>query len=385
MGKYILTLAIHLFLGLAGYSQLKPKNVMLVLGSDQKEILTNRIKVALKLYHTQHIDKIIVSGGCAAHASVICEASEMQQQLVDNGVPRNIIYKEENSKTTAQNYAYSRVLKDELGDKIIQKNDSLFVVSDHWHAIAVAARFNRYDGVNAKFFIEGDLAPKPTDMLDYVGIYNKFADNSEFILKSIWPTPDAVYNIQGTTHYVFMDKVYAVKTSEAQQPVVDSLATLFPALTVNDDQSIDAIVRDSKKRSLIFFNKLNCQIYFDDANKKPIDIPLNKLVSNLPVEVKWIDASFIKGNELYLFAKNKLIIATKTGNSFKVLKTDTIKNWVGNWPYSWGNGDLTAADYDEKNQIIYLYKNREFLKISSQQNSGTKPEKLTIKWQDIKN
>lgn len=385
MSKYILTLTIHLFLGLAGYSQLKPKNVMLILGSAQKEALTNRVKVALKLYHTQNIDKIIVSGGCAAHASAICEASEMKQQLTDNGVSNSIIYKEENSKTTAQNYVYSRILKDEFGNKIIQKNDSLFVVSDHWHAISVAARFNHYDGVKAKFFIEGDLTPKLTDLLDYVGIYNKVVDNNEFILRSTWPTPDAVYNSKGTTNYIFKNRVYTIITGKPESVKIDSLTTVFPRLIVNDDQSIDAIARDSKNSSLLFFNNLDCQTWFDDLKKKPINTPLNKLVSNLPTDVKWIDAAFIKDNQLYLFTKSKLIIASRWGSGFKVAKMDDVANWVGNWPYSWGTGDLTAAGYDEQNQIIYLYKNRESLKISTQQKSENKPEKLVLKWQDTKN
>ncbi|WP_017259342.1 YdcF family protein [Pedobacter arcticus] len=385
MSKFVLTLSIHLFLGLAGYSQLKPKNVMLILGSDQKPILTNRVKVALKLYHAQHIDKIIVSGGCAAHASAICEASEMQQQLTDGGVPKKIIYKEENSKTTAQNYVYSRVLKDEFGEKIIQKNDSLIVVSDHWHAISVAARFNQYDGVKAKFFIEGDLTPKPADLLDYVGIYNKVRDNNEFILRSTWPTPDAVYNIKGSTNYIFANRVYTVTTGKPESAKIDSLSKLFPRLTVNGDQSIDAIARDSKNGCLLIFNNLNCQTQFDNLKKKSINTPLNKLVSNLPADVKWIDAAFIKENRLYLFTKNKLIIASRSGSGFKVVNIDDVKNWISNWPYSWGKGDLTAADYDEQTKTIYLYKNRESLTINNQQKSENKPEKLVLKWQDFKN
>ncbi|MBC7418757.1 MAG: YdcF family protein, partial [Pedobacter sp.] len=143
-----------------------------MLGSANLPTLTNRVNIALDLYRIKKIDKIIVSGGCGAHTSSICEATEMKNLLVAKGVAENSIYKEENSKTTVQNYIFSRVLRDELGQKVIQENDSVFVVSDHWHAIAVAARLNKYDHVIAKFFIEGDLLPKPTDLLEYGGLFN---------------------------------------------------------------------------------------------------------------------------------------------------------------------------------------------------------------------
>lgn len=384
MKKFFFLTFIAVFLGLASYGQAKPKNIMLVLGSANSEILTNRVKVASKLYRVQKFDRIIVSGGCGAHVSTICEASAMKAQLVKKGIPYNIIYKEENSKTTVQNYIFSRILEDENGQQIIQKNDSLYIVSDHWHAIAVAARFKKYDGVYAKFFIEGDLVPKPTDLLDYGGIFNKEVDNNIFILKGLWPSPDAVFRSKGFTQYVFADRFYAVDLNRPNEARVAQLKQLNPALPSNW-KSVDAVARDDKKGLSIMFNKLECQISFDQKNKTSKLLLLHELVSDLPTSVKGVDASFIKDKDLYVFTGSKVIIATKKGNSFKKSKIEDIKTFVNNWPYVWGPGDLTAADYDAENKIIYLYKNREVLTIDPKNNSAALPKRLPLKWQDNKN
>src|SRR5690606_32080411 len=132
-----------------------PHTIMLVLGSANPEILTHRTEVAYRLYRLQPFDKIVVSGGCAAHASSICEATMMHDQLVAIGVPSSIIHNEENSKTTVQNYIFSRKLRDEQDELVIQPKDSLYVITDHWHASAVAARYAQNDGVVERFFIEG--------------------------------------------------------------------------------------------------------------------------------------------------------------------------------------------------------------------------------------
>ena len=165
------------------------KTIMLVLGSADPNVLQERVHNALRLYKIQPFDDIIVSGGCAAHGSNICEATSMFDQMTAGGIPADKIHKEENAKTTVQNYIFSRALENDLGEKIIQKGDTVFVVSDHWHAISVAARLERYDGVIGRFYIEGALQPKAKDKLDYSDIFNGETDNEKFIAKGSWLTP----------------------------------------------------------------------------------------------------------------------------------------------------------------------------------------------------
>lgn len=162
------------FQAFAQHERADPKTIMLILGSANKKTLEERVKLGCELYGSPvSFDYIIVSGGCGAHGSTICEASEMAAVLKDKGVPANKIYKEERSKSTVQNYCFSRALKKEDGSRVINPGDTLYVVSNHWHAIPVAARFTTNDSVRAYYYIRGNILPSETDKVDYTNIYNK--------------------------------------------------------------------------------------------------------------------------------------------------------------------------------------------------------------------
>ena len=165
---------------------------MVILGSADLETTIQRAKNGYKLYESQlKFDYIIVSGGCGAHKSSICEASEMKNYLTKQGVPDNIIFKEEKSKNTAQNYCYGKELKKADGTKIINLGDNVYVVSNHWHAISVAACFGQNDLTNSQYFIEVSITPSIEDKVDHTNIYN-FCFNDENYCKSVtWPLVDA--------------------------------------------------------------------------------------------------------------------------------------------------------------------------------------------------
>lgn len=154
---------------------------ILILGSHNKSTLAARVALGHELYSSPlSFDYIIVSGGCGAHGSSFCEASEMTRQLTMMGVPPDKIFKEENSKSTVQNYCFSRELKANDGTPVIQKGDSLYVVSNHWHAIPVAARFSTYDSVHAVYYIKGDILPSAKDKTDYTNIYDNGLNSELF-------------------------------------------------------------------------------------------------------------------------------------------------------------------------------------------------------------
>lgn len=147
--------------------------VILILGSADLDTSKERAQIGYDLYKfDKNVDYIIVSGGCGAHDSDICEATEMKKYLVQKGVPGKKIFKEEKSKNTAQNYCYSRKLTNPNGTKLITPNDKLYVVSNHWHAISVSACFKEKDSVNSHYFIRGRVKPSPKDKVDYINIYN---------------------------------------------------------------------------------------------------------------------------------------------------------------------------------------------------------------------
>lgn len=151
---------------------------ILILGSSHIPTLKERVNSGYKLFKSlKNVDYIIVSGGCDAHKSGFCEASKMKEFLESKGISGDLIYKEEQSQSTFQNYCYSRHLKNNKGDNLIQEGDSLYVVSNHWHAIPVAARFRKYDNVNAQYYILGRIIPKDTDSVNYANIYSNISSN----------------------------------------------------------------------------------------------------------------------------------------------------------------------------------------------------------------
>ena len=371
-----------LFTGQAWCGERPPHTIMLVLGSDNPEILTHRTEVAYRLYRLQPFDKIVVSGGCAAHASSICEATMMHDQLVAKGVPSSVIYKEENSKTTVQNYIFSRALKDAQGELVIQPKDSLYIVSDHWHAIAVAARFEQYDGVVAQFFIEGNIKPKATDMLDYGKIFTGEEDNDTFVLRGLWPTPDAVMDVAGKKHYFFGKHVYVQESDTTYQ--WKPLTVLFPNLPQDWRDGVDEIVTDhTHKRWIIIKDSSYGIIPFSNVRQQVAPMPLSHLVKGLPISPsnKVADAAYIVGNELYVFSNQGICIAKrKKGKPFEVVDSVAIDKLFPMYPFGWGKVNPSAAYYDSRTKTLLLYKNREVLNIVDKQIVEGYPKRLKLKW-----
>lgn len=161
---------------LPGFSQANVrgpgKKGILVLGSANIETLRSRVAIALKQYHElPDLGYIIVSGGCNAHGSGICEATEMANILLEKGVPEDLIHKEEKSQSTVGNYCYSRQLKGADGLNVMQPGDSVYVISNHWHAFSVAGCLIDNDSIQAIYHIEGSIRPAENYTLDYGNLY----------------------------------------------------------------------------------------------------------------------------------------------------------------------------------------------------------------------
>ena len=140
--------------------------IMLILGSSDPKTRATRVALACDMIRIKgkniRFDKIIFSGGCGAHGTDAknCEASDMQRQMGDacgSDIFGIRLFREENSGSTVQNYCYSRDLQ-QGGEALIRKEDTLYVVSSHYHALSVAACF-RNEGVDARYYYTcgGDL------------------------------------------------------------------------------------------------------------------------------------------------------------------------------------------------------------------------------------
>ncbi len=355
------------------------KTVMLVLGSGNLKTLNNRTEVASRLYFSRPIDKIIVSGGCGAHGSSICEATIMQEGLVRNGVERNKIYKEENAKTTVQNYVFSRQLKDQNGDRIIQHGDTVFVVSDHWHAISVAARLTKYDHVDGRFFIEGAIEPKENDKLDYVSIFNGEEDNNTFIRKALWITPQISW-FEGNSSFYLMDgQVYEVNDTKT---VINQMSSesIFPLAFMDQEEP---------SNSVIDFDSY--WLFHDGSNFHKIDKKTKKLLAKTRWEdlfvgfpdypkIQGFNTGIVSGDKLLLFGNDYVLEAKNKKGKFHFVKEGVAKDFISEWPFSWGDSNVSGTGRASDGNSIYLYRNRELLILNKEFQVIDKPKQVAVNW-----
>ena len=361
-----------------------PKTIMLVLGSADQKVLEERIAIAARLYRTQPIQKIIVSGGCGAHGSAICEATAMQQGLVARGVDRHKIYKEENAKTTVQNYVFSRILRDEKDDLIMQPGDTVFVVSNHWHAIAVAARLREHDGMEARFYIEGSILPKDTDKLDYVGIFNGQVDNEKFVLKGNWLTPEAVWSHNDRTYYLRNNLVYGTdlaNTSFSTQRAEEVLPFLGQL-----DQTHSRAFIDGGEFWWVRNGNTLWKVKKHDKNIVEHGT-WSDWVKGMPAA--WREGAFATGviwdRTLLLFADDRMLIAKAGKHGFVFVEEMNAAEYFGKWPFAWGKCNVACATVDKATGELFLYRNMEMARVGKDRQLIGKPMPFKVKWiEDLK-
>lgn len=106
-------------------------------------VLENRLNTAME-YLQEHENAIcIVSGGQGA-GETVTEASAMKKYMVERGVDENRIYTEEQAKNTKENFAYSKVIIDE----VLGNNAHIAFVTTNFHVYR-AGQVAREQGVNA--------------------------------------------------------------------------------------------------------------------------------------------------------------------------------------------------------------------------------------------
>ena len=114
---YIFFGAIMVFIAVAGTCD---KDAVIVLGCKVNESgvsnsLKARLDTTLEYHSINPKAKIIVTGGQGSNEPMT-EAEAMKRYLVANGVPENIIYKEDKSTSTNENFANSKKILENLFD-----------------------------------------------------------------------------------------------------------------------------------------------------------------------------------------------------------------------------------------------------------------------------
>jgi hypothetical protein len=351
------------------FSQTKSGDtVMLILGSANPPTLQHRVNVAVRLYNSKiHFDRIIVSGGCGAHSSSICEASRMDSLLVLNGIPKDKIFKEEKSKTTKQNYCYSKELKYHR-HKLLNPDDHLYVVSSHWHAIPVAACFRASGIKDTKFHIEGDI--NPYGPADYTHIY-KDCRQTNYCKAILWPQVDASYFNPGQNKlYYFVDNIYYRLTPGKD---VDSTypkkISQYPGWPQQWNEHVDAAWYNAQNHRVYFVQgteiaSISAKEIPGKENPEPIIHHFKKWPKSWNAGA--IDAAYYNPDKkkLTLFKDTTFIRISdqKVKNAYPQTIED---NYSVTLPFQWGSGNLDAAYFNSKADTITLYRGTDYLRTTS--------------------
>ena len=132
------------------------EDVVIVLGAgvrgDRVTVpLKMRLDVAVK-YHEKNPDALIIVTGGKGFQETVTEASAMEKYLVKNGVPKDIIIKEEKATSTNENMRFSKKITDELLDGDYQTA----VITNNFH-IYRAVSIARVEGFENVFHIHAGL------------------------------------------------------------------------------------------------------------------------------------------------------------------------------------------------------------------------------------
>ncbi|KEH98686.1 hypothetical protein Z962_10970 [Clostridium botulinum C/D str. BKT12695] len=121
----------------SGISNKNPKSDYIIVlgaavhGDYMSLILKERVDRSLEYLREYPSTKVIVSGG-KGPGEFITEAEAMKRYLVENGVKNSQIIKEENSRTTAENFKYSSKIIENM-DK--ERTPTVSVVTTNFHML----------------------------------------------------------------------------------------------------------------------------------------------------------------------------------------------------------------------------------------------------------
>lgn len=146
---YILFGGLMIFIAVAGtfHKSTGKENAVVVLGCKVNEngvsnSLKARLDTALEYHKINPEAKIIVSGGQGSNEPMT-EAEAMKRYLVKNGVSEDIIYKEDKSTSTNENFKNSK----ELLETLFDDDYSACVITNSFHAYR-ARELAKLNGMN---------------------------------------------------------------------------------------------------------------------------------------------------------------------------------------------------------------------------------------------
>ena len=124
---------------------------LIIFGCHIKALLDERIKLAINIFNTKKIGKIIITGGIGVHGD-FNESEYMKEVLLNNGISENMILVEDKSTTTEENITNSiEILKQ--ADLI--ENKRIVLVSNQAHLRRIGMEFKKQlKGINFEIIYE---------------------------------------------------------------------------------------------------------------------------------------------------------------------------------------------------------------------------------------
>lgn len=125
--------------------KLPPQDVGIILGAalwqtTPSPALKERLNRAVELYNSGVISRMIVSGGYDTPSSKLTEAEGMRNYLMEQGIPEDRIYLENEARSTYENLKFSQAIMKEHGWT------SSVIITHRYHAVRALdiARFLGY-------------------------------------------------------------------------------------------------------------------------------------------------------------------------------------------------------------------------------------------------
>lgn len=113
-------------------------------GQKMPAMLRNRLDKAIE-YHRRNPNAIIIVSGGRGDANKPSEADVMEKYLVAQGIPSDMIIKEDKSRTTVENFRFSADIIEEKSDK----NCTVALITNIFH-IYRSEKYARAAGINVK-------------------------------------------------------------------------------------------------------------------------------------------------------------------------------------------------------------------------------------------
>lgn len=99
-----------------------------VIGRTPSQTLVNRLDAAIA-FHRLHPEALLVVSGGQGSQEQVSEASAMADYLVAHGVPRSSVVEEDEARSTAENFAFSKAIL----DKRLKPGYKLAFVTNDYH------------------------------------------------------------------------------------------------------------------------------------------------------------------------------------------------------------------------------------------------------------